>query len=134
VTAIFDSIAFSIIRSFIDRGALQLTLGDYPPFTHKGRHRGHYAETLRLWRMRFLDRRAAMRRLYDARFVRMWKFYLVGCEYFFRRQHGMVLQLQHAKDQMAAPISRHYIRNRKNEFKDRLWTLHLSGNLKPLPR
>ena len=90
--------------------------------------RGHYAETLRLWRMRFLDRRAAMRRLYDARFVRMWEFYLVGCEYFFRRQHGMVLQLQLAKDQMAAPMSRHYIRNRENEFKDRLWTLHLSGN------
>ena len=90
--------------------------------------RGHYAETLRLWRLRFLDRRGAMRRLYDARFVRMWEFYLVGCEYFFRRQHGMVLQLQLAKDQMAAPMSRHYIRNRENEFKDRLWTLHLSGN------
>ena len=78
--------------------------------------------------MRFLDRRAAMRCLYDARFVRMWEFYLVGYEYFFRRQHGMVLQLQLARDQMAAPMNRHYIRNRKNEFKDRLWTLHLSGN------
>ena len=90
--------------------------------------RGHYAETLRLWCLRFLDRRGAMRRLYDARFVRMWEFYLVGCEYFFRRQHGMVLQLQLAKDQMAAPMSRHYIRDRENKFKDRLWTLHPSGN------
>ena len=124
----FDSIAFSIIRSSIDRGALQLTLGDRPPVTHKGRHRGYYAETLQLWRMRLLDRRAVMRRLYDARFVRMCEFYLVGWEYFFRRQHGMVLQLQLAKNQMAAPMSRHYIRDRENEFKDRLWTLHLSGN------
>ena len=55
--------------------------------------RGHYAETLRLWRIRFLDHRAAMRRLYDACFVRMWEFYLVGCEYFSRRQHVTVLQL-----------------------------------------
>ena len=40
----------------------------------------------------------------------------------------MVLQLQLAKDQMAAPMSLRYIRYRENEFKDRLWTLHLSGN------
>ncbi len=69
-----------------------------------------------------------MRGLYDARFLRMYEFHLLGCEYFFRRQHGMVLQLQLAKDQMAAPMSLRYIRNRENEFKDRLWTLHLSGN------
>ena len=40
----------------------------------------------------------------------------------------MVLQLQIAKDQMTAPMSRHYIWNRENEIKDMLWTLHLSGN------
>ncbi len=56
--------------------------------------RGHYAETLRHLRLRFLAHRADMTKLYDARFVSMWEFYLVGCEYFFRRQHGMVMQLQ----------------------------------------
>ena len=96
--------------------------------------RGHYAETLRLWRLRFLASRTTMTALYDARFVRMWKFYLAGCEYFFRRQHAMVLQLQLAKDQMAAPMSRHYIRDREEEFKDKLWKLHPSGSQNPSPR
>ena len=40
----------------------------------------------------------------------------------------MMLQLQLAKDQMAAPMSRQYTQNRENEFKDRLWIMHLSGN------
>ena len=96
--------------------------------------RGHYAETLRHWRLRFLAHRAEMTKLYDARFVRMWEFYLVGCEYFFRRQHGMVMQLQLAKDQIAAPMSRHHIWKREQEFKDRLWTLHPSGQQKPSPK
>ncbi len=47
--------------------------------------RGHYAKTLRHWRLRFLAHKADMAKLYDAWFVRMWEFYLVGCEYFFRR-------------------------------------------------
>ena len=96
--------------------------------------RGHYAETLRHWRLRFLAHRAEMTKLCDARFVRMWEFYLVGCEYFFRRQHGMVMQLQLAKDQMAAPMSRHHIWKREQEFKDRLWTLYPSGQQKPFPK
>lgn len=96
--------------------------------------RGHYAETLRQWRLRFLAHKADMTKLYDARFVRMWEFYLVGCEYFFRRQHGMVMQLQLAKDQMAAPMSRHHIWKREQEFKDRLWTQHPSGQQNPSPK
>ena len=56
--------------------------------------RGHYAETLLHWRVRFLRNRDQITTLYDERFVRMWEFYLAGCEYFFRCQHGMVVQLQ----------------------------------------
>ena len=46
--------------------------------------RGHYAETLLHWRMRFLRNRERITALYDERFVRIWEFYLAGCEYFFQ--------------------------------------------------
>ena len=40
-----------------------------------------YAETLRRWRVRFLAQEAAVRRLrFDARFMRIWEFYLAYCE------------------------------------------------------
>lgn len=45
-----------------------------------------YAETLKLWRERF-DRAVAERRLpagFDARFVRLWRYYLAYCEAGFR--------------------------------------------------
>ena len=45
--------------------------------------RGHYAETLRHWRLRFQQHDERMTEIHDARFVRMWNFYLLGCEYFF---------------------------------------------------
>ncbi len=45
----------------------------------------HYAETLRLWRERFLANREAVLALgYDDRFVRTWEFYLAFCEAGFR--------------------------------------------------
>ena len=44
----------------------------------------HYAETLKAWRERFLAHREEVERLYDARFVRMWEFYLAASEMAFR--------------------------------------------------
>jgi cyclopropane-fatty-acyl-phospholipid synthase len=45
----------------------------------------HYAETLRLWRERFLANREAVLALgYDERFIRTWEFYLAFCEAGFR--------------------------------------------------
>ena len=38
----------------------------------------HYAETLRHWRDRFERAAGAVRRMFDARFVRMWRLYLCG--------------------------------------------------------
>ena len=69
----------------------------------------HYAETLRLWRERFLanwDKAAA---LYDERFCRMWEFYLASCEMVFRHQGYMVAQLQLSKSVDAVPLTRDYI-------------------------
>ena len=66
----------------------------------------HYAETIKAWRARFLAHRDAVARLYDARFVRMWEFYLACSEAAFRRQNMMVFQIQLAKRQGVVPITR----------------------------
>jgi len=69
----------------------------------------HYAETLKAWRERFLARREEVERLYDARFVRMWEFYLASSEMAFRHQNMMVMQIQLAKRQGNVPMTRDYI-------------------------
>jgi cyclopropane-fatty-acyl-phospholipid synthase len=69
----------------------------------------HYAETLRHWRWRFAANRDAIASLYDERFCRMWEFYLCGAELSFRREGGMVFQIQLAHDQSAVPLTRDYI-------------------------
>ncbi|MGO9358458.1 MAG: class I SAM-dependent methyltransferase [Xanthobacteraceae bacterium] len=69
----------------------------------------HYAETLKAWRERFLARREEAEQLYDARFVRMWEFYLASSEMSFRKQNMMVFQLQIAKRQDVVPMTRDYI-------------------------
>ena len=69
----------------------------------------HYAETLKCWRERFLAHREAVEKLYDARFVRMWEFYLAASEMAFREQAMMVMQLQLTKRQDVVPMTRDYI-------------------------
>jgi cyclopropane-fatty-acyl-phospholipid synthase len=69
----------------------------------------HYAETLKAWRQRFLAHRDDVTRLYDARFVRMWEFYLAASEMAFREQALMVFQIQLAKRQGVVPMTRDYM-------------------------
>jgi cyclopropane-fatty-acyl-phospholipid synthase len=69
----------------------------------------HYAETLKAWRERFLAHRDDAERIYDARFLRMWEFYLAASEMAFRRQNMMVFQIQLTKRQGIVPITRDYI-------------------------
>ncbi len=69
----------------------------------------HYAETLKAWRQRFLNRADDAEKLYDARFVRMWDFYLVTSELSFRHGYHNVFQLQLGKRQDAAPLTRDYL-------------------------
>ncbi len=69
----------------------------------------HYASTLRDWRERFMARRGEAAKLYDERFCRMWEFYLAGCEAAFRWRNVVVFQLQLARRQDAAPLTRNYI-------------------------
>ena len=90
--------------------------------------RGHYAETLKRWRLRFLQNRAEMETLHGQRFLRMWEFYLLGCEHFFGNQQGMVVQLQLAHDQFAVPAPRHYLHDLETDFRKVLCRKFPSGN------
>ena len=69
----------------------------------------HYAETLKIWRERFMARRDDAVRLYDERFARMWEFYLAASEMSFRKQNLMNLQIQITKRQDVVPMTRDYI-------------------------
>ena len=69
----------------------------------------HYAETLKAWRERFLAHREEVERLYDARFVRMWEFYLASSEMAFRESDMVVFQIQMAKRKGVVPQTRDYI-------------------------
>ena len=96
--------------------------------------RGHYAETLKHWRLRFLENRDAIEDHYGSRFIRMWEFYLLGCEYFFRCQQGMVVQLQLAHDQFAVPGPRHYLQGLETEFRAVLCRKSPSGRESRYPK
>jgi cyclopropane-fatty-acyl-phospholipid synthase len=54
---------------------------------------GDYAETLRRWRVRFLQQDGPLRRLgFDTRFMRIWEFYLAYCEAAFATGNTNVVQ------------------------------------------
>jgi cyclopropane-fatty-acyl-phospholipid synthase len=69
----------------------------------------HYAETLKEWQRRFEANIDAVRALYDDRFCRMWRFYLVASEMTFRAGRQCVFQLQLAHRQDAVPLTRAYL-------------------------
>ena len=69
----------------------------------------HYAETLKGWSRNFRANRDKVKAIYDERFCRMWEFYLAGAETAFRRQDHMIAQLQIAREQDAAPLTRDYL-------------------------
>ena len=69
----------------------------------------HYAETLRHWSLNFRANRDKVKAIYDERFCRMWEFYLAGAETAFRRQDHMIAQIQIARQQDAAPLTRDYL-------------------------
>lgn len=78
----------------------------------------HYAETLKAWRSRFEANLDRVREIYDERFCRMWRFYLVVSELAFRDNGHVVFQIQLAKKQDAVPLTRDYLT--KTESLDRL--------------
>ena len=69
----------------------------------------HYALTLRHWRDRFMAHRDDVERLYDARFCRMWEYYLSTAEAAFRYEDLVVFQIQIAKRNDVLPMTRQYL-------------------------
>ncbi|HCQ66528.1 MAG TPA: SAM-dependent methyltransferase [Rhodobacteraceae bacterium] len=72
--------------------------------------RVHYAKTLAAWYDRFMAQADKVCALYDDRFVRMWRYYLLAAEStFLKGGRCLVYQLQLAKHVEAVPITRDYL-------------------------
>ncbi|MBW7921472.1 MAG: class I SAM-dependent methyltransferase [Rubellimicrobium sp.] len=69
----------------------------------------HYAYTLHQWHARFMARIDEAKALYDERFTRMWRFYLIASELAFVQGHQVVFHLQLARRKDAVPITRDYL-------------------------
>jgi cyclopropane-fatty-acyl-phospholipid synthase len=69
----------------------------------------HYADTLRDWRARFEANISEVLKIYDDRFCRMWRYYLVASEVTFRLDRQVVFQFQLTKDQQIVPVTRDYL-------------------------
>jgi cyclopropane-fatty-acyl-phospholipid synthase len=69
----------------------------------------HYAYTLRHWLGRATKARAKIEALYDARFFRMWEFYLAGGIVMFESGAACNYQIQYVRDRNAVPITRDYM-------------------------
>ncbi|MBU3079260.1 SAM-dependent methyltransferase [Sphingomonas quercus] len=71
--------------------------------------RVHYALTIRHWYDRTVAARKEIEALYDARFWRMWTFYLAGAMTAFSRGGLCNYQIQYIRRRNAVPLTRDYI-------------------------
>lgn len=78
----------------------------------------HYAETIKAWDQRFQANRDKVEAMYDENFCRMWEFYLAATEAMFRTGSQMVFHMQLAHKCDAVPITRDYMSERRQQFKD----------------
>ncbi|MFT3965182.1 MAG: cyclopropane-fatty-acyl-phospholipid synthase family protein [Sphingobium sp.] len=69
----------------------------------------HYARTLRHWYERTVANREKIEALYDARFFRMWTYYLAGAMTAFEYSALVNFQIQFVRDRHALPITRDYM-------------------------
>ncbi len=71
--------------------------------------RMHYVKTLQHWRNRFESNIDPIRSLYDDRFCRMWRYYLIASELSFSVLGMVIFQFQISRDQTAVPLTRDYM-------------------------
>ena len=69
----------------------------------------HYAHTIRHWYDRCAARQAEIEAIYDARFYRMWMFYLASAMSAFNNDGHMNVQIQLTKRRDTLPIRRDYM-------------------------
>ncbi|WP_338445045.1 cyclopropane-fatty-acyl-phospholipid synthase family protein [Pelagerythrobacter marensis] len=70
----------------------------------------HYARTLRAWYANCIAHREEIERMFDARFYRMWMFYLAGATSAFESGGMCNYQIQFIRDRHALPLARDYMR------------------------
>ena len=78
----------------------------------------HYAYTLRHWLDRAMKKRAEIEKLYDARFFRMWEFYLAGGIVMFESGAACNYQVQYVRDRRATPITRDYMFEAEKRYRE----------------
>ena len=69
----------------------------------------HYGWTLREWYARTMAHRAEIEAMYDARFFRMWTFYLAGAACAFENGSMCNYQLQLSRSRTVLPVTRDYM-------------------------
>ena len=77
----------------------------------------HYAHTLRLWYQRTVEKQAEIEAIYDARFFRMWTFYLAGATAAFEHGGMCNYQVQFARSRHALPITRDYMAEAEAQYR-----------------
>jgi cyclopropane-fatty-acyl-phospholipid synthase len=77
----------------------------------------HYSLTLRHWYRRVTDKQAEIEALYDARFFRMWQFYLAGVTASFEAGGMCNYQIQYVRRRDAVPITRDYLASNETALK-----------------
>lgn len=77
----------------------------------------HYAYTLRHWLANCHAHRSEIEALYDARFFRIWEFYLAGGIVAF--EHGAMnnFQVQYVRERRALPITRDYMMEAEERYR-----------------
>jgi cyclopropane-fatty-acyl-phospholipid synthase len=78
----------------------------------------HYAYTLRHWLERATAARAEIEAMYDARFFRMWEFYLAGGIVMFESGAACNYQVQYIRDRNALPITRDYMAEAEARYRN----------------
>ena len=78
----------------------------------------HYALTLRQWLERATRNRAKIEAMYDARFFRMWEFYLAGGIVMFESGAACNYQVQYIRDRRALPITRDYMLETERRYRE----------------
>ena len=78
----------------------------------------HYAYTLRHWLDRAKLARPKIEAMYDARFFRMWEFYLAGGIVMFETGAACNYQVQYIRDRNAVPITRDYMNTVEQQYRE----------------
>ena len=77
----------------------------------------HYALTLRHWLERATRNREQIEAMFDARFFRMWEFYLAGGIVMFESGAACNYQVQYIRDRRALPITRDYMLETEQRYR-----------------